>query len=325
MIRKLATVFGAVAAGVAAVGLAARYAPLDRHSTVLLATAGPFLTLAAPVAVLVLALSRRWILTALAVVLTGAIVFVNLPQYLGQPPAAGSSAMLRVLSSNLGMGQGDPVTLVAVAQRAADVVVVQELTQEAADGLAAAGLERTFAHKITNPQPLAGGIGIWSRFPLTDAEHVPGYSLAMVRARVQVPGVAVAPIVLGIHFAAPWPLPIDGWRHDMATVPALLRKIADEAGPGAVIVAGDFNATNDMAPFRGLLAAGYRDAGEQVGAGLVRTFPVGPRRVPALGIDHVLLRNADATAVHTELVPGADHMALIVDVVVPQSPGRVSR
>lgn len=82
-------------------------------------------------------------------------------------------------------------------------------------------------------------------------------------------------------------------------------------------MAGDFNATTDMLPFRKLLAAGYRDAGEQAGAGMARTFPVGPRRVPAIGIDHVLLRNANATAVHTEFVPGADHLALVADLEIP--------
>ncbi|WP_066902532.1 endonuclease/exonuclease/phosphatase family protein [Mycolicibacterium houstonense] len=322
MIRILATLLGVVAAGVAVVGLVARYLPLGRHSSLLLATASPYLTLAAPVAVLLLILSRRWVLTALTVGLTLAVGYVHAPQYIGQEfgpqSAAPASSPVRVLSSNLGMGRGDPAAVVAAARRSADVVVLQELTQEAADGLAAAGLDTTFGHRIIDPQPMAGGIGIWSRFPLTDTAHVPGYSLAMVRARVQLPDVAVAPVLVGIHFAAPWPQPVEPWRTDMEKFPTMLRELVDEAGPGAVIVAGDFNATHDMLPFRELLATGYRDAAEQAGGGMVRTFPAGPRRVPAVGIDHVLLRNADATAVRTELIPGADHLALIADVLVPQ-------
>ncbi|MGA5543890.1 endonuclease/exonuclease/phosphatase family protein [Mycobacterium sp. NPDC051198] len=317
MIRIVATLFGVVAAGMAAVGLAVRYVPLGRHGTVLLATASPYLTLAAPVAVLLLVLGRRWVLTALAVVLTLAIAVIQVPHYLGPEAVTAQSAPLRIFTSNLGMGRGDPAAVVAAAERTADVVVIQELTQEAADGLIAAGLENTFGHRIFDPEPMAGGLGIWSRFPLTDSAHVPGYSMVMLRSRVQVPDVAVPPILVGIHFAAPWPQPIESWRNDMAKFPTMLRELADEAGPAAVIVAGDFNATHDMLPFRELLATGYRDAAEQAGGGLVRTFPVGPRRVPAVGIDHVLLRNADATAVRTELVPEADHMALIADIVVP--------
>lgn len=317
MIRLLATLFGVLALAVAAVGLAVRYLPLGRHSVLLAATASPYLMLAAPVAVLLLALSRRWVLTALAVVPALAFVSIQTPHYLGPEPAAAPSASVRVLTSNLGMGQGDPAAVVASARKSADVVVLQELTQEAADGLAAAGFDDTFPHRIIDPEPMAGGIGIWSRFPLVDTAHVPGYSLAMVRARLQVPEVAVNPIVLGIHFAAPWPAPIGPWAEDMEKFPTLLRELAQEAGSGAVIIAGDFNATHDMLPFRKLLDTGYRDASEQAGAGMARTFPVGPRRVPAIGIDHVLLRNANATAVRREFIPRADHMALVADLEIP--------
>lgn len=299
-------------------GLAVRYAPLDRHSLVLLATASPFLTLAAPVALIVFALARRWVLTGLTVLLTLAVLFVHLPQFLGQSVDRAGTTTLRVLSLNLGLGRGDPTAVVAAAKRSADVVILQELTQDAADGVVAAGIGEVFGHQVVGPHPYAGGIGIWSRFPLADTGFVPGYSLFMVHAQVQVPDVAVAPTVLGIHFAAPWPQPIDQWRKDIAKFPATLREFSSAAGSGPVIVAGDFNATHDMRPFRELLATGYRDAGEQVGAGLVRTFPVGPRRVPVVGIDHVLLRNVDATAVRTALVAGADHMALIADIAVPQ-------
>lgn len=166
MIRLFATLFGVVAFMVAAVGLAVRYVPLGRHSVLLAATASPYLMMAAPVAVLLLALSRRWV-----------------------RPGHRCGA----------------VRVGASARTSADVVVLQELTQEAADGLAAAGLDDTFGHRIINPEPMAGGIVIWSRFPLADTAHVPGYSLAMVRARLQIPQVAVNPIVVGIHFAAPRP------------------------------------------------------------------------------------------------------------------------
>lgn len=97
------------------------------------------------------------------------------------------SAPVRVFTSNLGMGRGDPAAVVAAAEQTANVVVIQELTQEAADGLIAAGLENSFGHRIFDPEPMAGGLGIWSRFPLTDSAHVPGYSMVMLRSRIQVP------------------------------------------------------------------------------------------------------------------------------------------
>ena len=87
---------------------------------------------------------------------------------------------------------------------------------------------------------------------------------------------------------------------------------------GAVIVAGDLNSTYDMLPFRRLLADGYRDAAEQAGAGLSRTYPSRPWRRPMIGIDHVLLCNCAATSAPTVAVPGSDHrgLATIIDLPV---------
>ncbi|MCC5582595.1 endonuclease/exonuclease/phosphatase family protein, partial [Microtetraspora sp. AC03309] len=144
---------------------------------VLLATASPYLMLAAPIAVLLLMLGRRWVLTVLAVGLTLTVALIQVPHFLGPEQVTAQSAPLRVFTSNLGMGLGDPAAVVAAAEQAADVVVLQELTQEAADGVIAAGLEKSFRHRIFDPEPMAGGLGIWSRFPLTDSAHVPGYSM----------------------------------------------------------------------------------------------------------------------------------------------------
>jgi endonuclease/exonuclease/phosphatase family metal-dependent hydrolase len=87
------------------------------------------------------------------------------------------------------------------------------------------------------------------------------------------------------------------------------------AGDGAVLAAGDFNSTNDIREFRGMLTDGYRDAAEQAGAPFAPTYPA-DRFTPVIAIDHVLTRNATGTGVQTVRVPGTDHMALIVDVAL---------
>lgn len=81
-----------------------------------------------------------------------------------------------------------------------------------------------------------------------------------------------------------------------------------------MIVAGDFNATVDMRPFRDLLGAGYRDAAEQSGAGLTRSFPADSALPPLIGIDHILTRNSTATAARTVRIDGSDHLGLIATV-----------
>jgi endonuclease/exonuclease/phosphatase (EEP) superfamily protein YafD len=129
-----------------------------------------------------------------------------------------------------------------------------------------------------------------------------------------------APTVLAVHLAAPWVQPLDRFRDDITRLPATLRELSRGAGAGAVIVAGDFNATIDMQPFRQLLDEGYRDAGEQAGAGLTRTYPSKPWRRPMIGIDHVLVYNCTATAAGTVDVPGSDHRGLATTIELPVDP-----
>jgi endonuclease/exonuclease/phosphatase family metal-dependent hydrolase len=60
--------------------------------------------------------------------------------------------------------------------------------------------------------------------------------------------------------------------------------------PAPLVVAGDFNATRDHRQFRDLLnTRGYRDAGDDSGAGLMPTYPADRAVGPIAGIDHVVL------------------------------------
>jgi endonuclease/exonuclease/phosphatase (EEP) superfamily protein YafD len=269
------TLLGVLAAIGAVIGVVVRYLPLTNHALVIAVVAAPYLMLGAPLAALLLLGARRWIFGALSVVLTAVAVAVQLPLYSGGDAPAKPAATVRILTANLGMGQADPAALVARAEESADVLLVQEMTPEAATGLSRAGLDKTFPHRVLDPRDVASGIGIWSRYPMTESAPIEGFSLPLLRARVKVPGVPVDPTVMAVHLGAPWPQPIDGWRDDLERFPDLLRSLTD--GSDAVIVAGDFNATMTMSPFRQLLTDGYRDAGEQAGAGLARTGRRGRR------------------------------------------------
>jgi endonuclease/exonuclease/phosphatase (EEP) superfamily protein YafD len=225
-------------------------------------------------------------------------VFALLPRFVGSSSAAPDSIPIRVLTANLGKGAADPQALIAVARDRADLVVVQELTPESADGLF--GLESEFRYQAVEARESAAGSGIWSRYPIIDPRRDSQYLLGMLSATLRVPGAASDTSVLALHVVGPWPQPIDDWRREMAELPDTLRAAADIADPGAVIVAGDFNATIDMRPFRQLLEGGFRHAGEQSGAGLTPTFPADRSVPPLIGIDHILTFNSTAT-IH---VPG---------------------
>ena len=85
-----------------------------------------------------------------------------------------------------------------------------------------------------------------------------------------------------------------------------------------MVVLGDFNADRDHAAFRRLLSIGLRDAHDERGRGLARTWPT---RLPLLQLDHVLVRDGRggrlvAEDVREVVVPGSDHRAVVADLAV---------
>ncbi|WP_330220323.1 endonuclease/exonuclease/phosphatase family protein [Mycolicibacterium llatzerense] len=157
-------------------------------------------------------------------------------------------------------------------------------------------------------------MGIWSRHPITDIRIDDGFWLGMLAVTVQIPGVGSATTVMTVHLSAPWPDPLQGWRDDLARLADTLLKAA-QASSGPVLLAGDLNATPDMREFRRLLRQGYRDAGAQAGAGVVRTHPADIVAPPVFAVDHILTRGYVATSVRTLQVPGSDHRALLAQLV----------
>ena len=66
-----------------------------------------------------------------------------------------------------------------------------------------------------------------------------------------------------------------------------------------------------------MLTNGYADAAGQSGSGRNFTYPANKPYPPVLGIDHVLTSNATAVSTETVKMPGTDHRALLVTVLVP--------
>jgi endonuclease/exonuclease/phosphatase (EEP) superfamily protein YafD len=320
MIRVLATVIGVLALAVAAVGLVARYLSISNEVVLVVAAASPYLSAAGLAAMVLFAVVRRWVLTIVAAVLCAVMLIVLLPRFVGPEKSSVSSVSVRVLTANLSLGHADPKAVVALARGTADVLIVQEMTPGLAVAMSAAGLDVVMPHRSIDPRTNAEGIGIWSRYPIADSQAVTGYQLAMRIARIQVPGVVFAPTVLAVHLAAPWVQPLQYFRDDIARFPTTLQAAARNAGSGALIVAGDMNSTYDMRPFRRLLDEGYRDAAEEAGAGLTRSFPSRRWYGPVFGIDHVLVRNCTATEAQTVPVSGSDHRGLFTVIEIPVDP-----
>lgn len=312
MWQSVLTYTGAIALGAAIVGLAVRWIPIVNRLLLALAAAVPYLVLGAPVAAALFGTVGNWPLAAVAVAITVAAAVVQIPLF--RRAKAPSGTALRFLSANLRYGRAEAEPVVRYAEESADIVALQELTPAALARLEAAGLDRLFPYRALREMDEPGGVGIWSRYPITDIRIDDGFWLGMLAVTVQIPGAGSATTVMTVHLSAPWPDPLQGWRDDLARLADTLLKAA-QASSGPVLLAGDLNATPDMREFRRLLRQGYQDAGAQAGAGVVRTHPADIVAPPVFAVDHILTRGYVATSVRTLQVPGSDHRALLAQLV----------
>jgi endonuclease/exonuclease/phosphatase (EEP) superfamily protein YafD len=306
--------------------LLVRHRPISNIAELVVAVGAPFasLTIAAFVSVATI-LGRRVVLSILALSVLGTSVWTQASWYYSPRPVdlAGEYVDLRVLSSNLRLGRADTTTFVSLARRHADVVMVSELTPAAVDRFTRSGLADTFPYAVLAPSAGAGGIGLWSRYPVSSIGEDQPQDYTVAAARVQVPGVHIDPLVASVHIESPVASNRDTvaeWRIGINAMKAALSAFAVNVGGGAVVVAGDFNSTPDMRQFRDLLNHGYRDAVEQSGSGFAPTFPSRTWHPPLLTIDHILTRNAAASSVETVYVPGSDHRALLGTIRIPAAP-----
>jgi endonuclease/exonuclease/phosphatase (EEP) superfamily protein YafD len=230
-----------------------------------------------------------------------------------QPPAAGP--VLRVLTANLLAGRAVAEVVVELARRKhADVLFVQELTDDAAARLQRAGLGDLLPHRVTPPRPHGARVSIYARYPLHGGPPVAQPSAARCTARLDLPSGQFVELAC-IHAVPPrpsWPPGLAArWRTQLSALPA--------PGDSPRILAGDFNATPDHAQFRLLLRRGYVDAASQAGNGLSPTWGPQPDRRPTLlAIDHVLTdRRCAVLTTSAHWLPGSDHRALFAEFRLP--------
>jgi endonuclease/exonuclease/phosphatase (EEP) superfamily protein YafD len=230
-----------------------------------------------------------------------------------QPPVAGP--VLRVLTANLLAGRAAAeVVADLVCRQRADVLFVQELTDQAAARLQRAGLDDLLPHRVTQPAAHRARGSIYARYPLRGGPPAGSASAARCTARLDLPSGPSVELAC-IHAAPPKPpwsrVATARWRSQLSAIPA--------PGAGPRILAGDFNATLDHAQFRRLLRDGYLDAASRTGHGLSLTWGPRPAARPALlAIDHVLTDPRCAvltTSVHR--LTGSDHRALFAELRLP--------
>jgi endonuclease/exonuclease/phosphatase (EEP) superfamily protein YafD len=230
-----------------------------------------------------------------------------------QPPAAGP--VLRVLTANLLAGRAAAEAVAELVRRMrADVLLVQELTDEAAARLRRAGLGDLLPQRVRQPAAHRTGGSIYARYPLRGGPLGAPGSAARCTARLDLPSGQLVQLAC-IHAAPPKPPWSPGatarWRSQLSALPA--------PGEGLRILAGDFNATLDHAQLRRLLRRGYVDAASQAGNGLSATWGPRPdRSLTLLAIDHVLIdRRCAVLTTSAHWLTGSDHRALYAELRLP--------
>ncbi|RBQ11678.1 endonuclease/exonuclease/phosphatase family protein [Spongiactinospora rosea] len=298
-----------------AIWAVARVAGLERGSLgTQIMTATPYAAAASLVAVLLAALSRRKIATAVAVVTAAALGFSVLPRAIGSAHAASAGRTLKVLSINMLYGQADPAEVLALVRHLdPDVISVQELTPRGVQALDAAGLARLMPHRHLQAEWGASGGGIYARHPLTPVTDL----FQPVQHKMPVADVALPggdPVqVVNVHPVPPIGDQVPKWTAGLDRLPAATEDTLR-------VLAGDFNASLDHAMLRRLLARGYTDAADQAGEGLTPTWPANRRVPPIITIDHILAdRRAGVRAVSIHTLPGTDHRAVFAELMLPES------
>lgn len=314
--RGAAFVTGAVSGlSVVAVGaLVAHEVSWSWQWLIVLAALSHYAMWTAPLALIVAVIARRWRTAAVGALASVLVVVIQLPAVVAPAPTNGRP--LVVLQANLKVGGADPNALVDLVRRHhVDVLATEELTVAEERRLIAAGLPRLLPYRFTAPLPDGGGgLGMWSRFPISDEHNLPGYELGVLTAHLNAHGHDVT--FVAVHLLPPYPYPSGIWRHEIGSLGTMLDRLP---GRGPVIVAGDFNATVDHAQFRALLHDRFEDAASATGAGYLPTYPNDRWWGPVIAIDHVLERGpVYPDSVSTLDVPGSDHRALLVRTYLPE-------
>lgn len=313
--QALLVVLAAFAAVPAVVSTVLRLFPPTDDATALVASFIPY-GLVAYIATLILLLvalarARRRVILAVVTVLVLALTTVNLgwlaPMFIPDDRPATTPAFT-VLSLNLYDGQADPAGIVAQAEQA-DVVILIETTPVALHALNRLGWDERFRYAVGDVDGQISDTTIYSRLPLGASALIGPTSFQQWLTTVEAPGIGAVRLIAA-HPCNPY-CGSNRWDSEHAALRAVIRPHLGEP----MIVSGDLNAVDDHGPMQLLRTDGLRSATDLTGAGWQPTYPANRAFPPLLPIDHILLsRRLTATSIKTFRVPGTDHLGLLATI-----------
>jgi endonuclease/exonuclease/phosphatase (EEP) superfamily protein YafD len=283
----------------------------------------PYVAATSLLPVVVAALMRRWKTALVALAAAALLVTAVAPRAIGgQPaPAEGAGRVVTLMSANLRLGHGDAEAVMRLADdHDVDILCLQEVTTASMAALDAAGARERLPDRVVEPRDDGMGNALLAPAGAMVERRSDPSAAPQPEAVLRVPG-ATNLRVRSVH---PYP-PLDRghdrtWRDTLRGLPSA----GGDGRDGLRILAGDFNATLDHRELRRLIARGYVDAADAVGAGLRPTW-----RMSGLGlgltIDHVLAdRRIAVQRYEIAEIPDSDHRALLVWLLIPRgTAGRV--
>ena len=259
---------------------------------------------------------RKWPLAAVALALSATQLVFTIgtigwhgPQALPATDLPIRLASANLLYTNASIRQlGDDL-----AAEDADVVVVQEVTDEVLAELEKSALWTNYPYHSAAPEPLYHGAATFSKFPILDGHSIDVAGYPMLLTDLQTPAGVVR--VINVHTVAPVAeVDAPAWAGQF---PALSAIVAESPYP--IVLAGDFNATLDHAPLEKLASGNLRDAFRVAGSGIGNTWPRWDLPVPpVMRLDHVLVSaKVDVASVTDKVSVGSDHRRLVVELGIP--------
>ncbi|MCK2037541.1 endonuclease/exonuclease/phosphatase family protein [Microbacterium sp. SSW1-49] len=250
------------------------------------------------------------------IVVAGALVAAQLFWMLGMVGWRGPQGLspgvtkVRLVSANvLYDNQHLPALGDDLAGDRADVVVVQEVTDDVLSAVQQSALWTDYPYRALAPAPFYHGAATFSKYPISNARTIMVGSSPMLLTDLQTSGGTLR--LINVHTVAPLTTAdARTWADQFADLHGVL-----DASPYPIVLAGDFNATMDHAPLDRLVHGDVRDAFTVAGSGFGTTWPRWSWPMPSvMRLDHVLVRGAvEVGSVVERTSIGSDHRRLVVE------------